>query len=81
MAVPHTPAETSDPRPGSGIAVPGCTGATDWLARLAGGRKRARASPIEKRAFFTNRSLGLLLIAPQLLLIFTFFYWPAGEAL
>jgi len=81
VAVPHTPAETSDPRPGSGIAVPGCTGATDWLARLAGGRKRARASPIEKRAFFTNRSLGLLLIAPQLLLIFTFFYWPAGEAL
>lgn len=37
--------------------------------------------PTEKRAFFTNRTLGWILIAPQLLLIFTFFYWPAGEAL
>ena len=40
--------------------------------------ERARA---EGRAFFTNRRLGWALIAPQLLLIFTFFYWPAGQAL
>jgi sn-glycerol 3-phosphate transport system permease protein len=43
--------------------------------------RQAAVSPAEKRAFFTNRWLGLALIAPQLLLIFTFFYWPAGEAL
>ena len=42
------------------------------------GGERARA---EGRAFFTNRRLGWALIAPQLLLIFTFFYWPAGQAL
>ena len=30
------------------------------------------------RAFFTNDWLGVALSSPQLLLIFTFFYWPAG---
>jgi sn-glycerol 3-phosphate transport system permease protein len=41
-------------------------------------RERARA---ERRAFFANRWLGIALIVPQVLLIFTFFYWPAGQAL
>lgn len=36
---------------------------------------------MEKRAYFPTAWLGLLLIVPQLLLVFTFFYWPAGEAL
>jgi sn-glycerol 3-phosphate transport system permease protein len=36
---------------------------------------------MERRAFFTDRRLGIALIVPQILLIFTFFYWPAGEAL
>src|SRR5258707_5782817 len=36
---------------------------------------------MEKRTLFTNRWLGMALVVPQLLLIFTFFYWPAGEAL
>ena len=44
------------------------------------GRRGERALA-EGRAFFTNRRLGWALIAPQLLLIFTFFYWPAGQAL
>ena len=35
---------------------------------------------MEKRAIFTNRWLGIAFIVPQLLLIFTFFYWPAGQA-
>jgi sn-glycerol 3-phosphate transport system permease protein len=35
----------------------------------------------EKRAFFTNHWVGVAFIVPQLILIFTFFYWPAGEAL
>jgi sn-glycerol 3-phosphate transport system permease protein len=35
----------------------------------------------EKRARFSNTWLGILFIAPQLLLIFTFFYWPAGQAI
>jgi sn-glycerol 3-phosphate transport system permease protein len=46
-----------------------------WQAR---GGRTARA---EKRAYFSNRSLGIALIVPQILLIFTFFYWPTGEAL
>lgn len=33
-----------------------------------------------KRAIFTNKWLGIVFIVPQLLLIFTFFYWPAGQA-
>jgi sn-glycerol 3-phosphate transport system permease protein len=36
---------------------------------------------MEKRATFAGNRIGILLIAPQILLIFTFFYWPAGEAL
>lgn len=36
---------------------------------------------MERRAYFRNRWLGIALIAPQLVLIFTFFYWPAGQAL
>jgi sn-glycerol 3-phosphate transport system permease protein len=35
---------------------------------------------MEKRAIFTNKWLGIAFIVPQLLLIFTFFYWPAGQA-
>jgi sn-glycerol 3-phosphate transport system permease protein len=34
-----------------------------------------------KRVTFSQVWLGILLILPQLLLVFTFFYWPAGEAL
>jgi sn-glycerol 3-phosphate transport system permease protein len=36
---------------------------------------------MEKRTLFTNKWLGMALVAPQVLLIFTFFYWPAGQAL
>jgi sn-glycerol 3-phosphate transport system permease protein len=36
---------------------------------------------MQKRAFFTNKWLGVALVLPQCLLIFTFFYWPTGEAL
>ncbi|HVZ02701.1 MAG TPA: ABC transporter permease subunit [Dongiaceae bacterium] len=36
---------------------------------------------MQKRALFSNKWLGMALILPQVLLIFTFFYWPAGEAL
>jgi sn-glycerol 3-phosphate transport system permease protein len=43
--------------------------------------RRGERTRAEGRAFFTNRRLGWALIAPQLLLIFTFFYWPAGQAL
>ncbi|MEP9373477.1 ABC transporter permease subunit [Mesorhizobium soli] len=36
---------------------------------------------MEKRATFSNLWLAAAFIAPQMLLIFTFFYWPTGEAL
>ncbi len=36
---------------------------------------------MEKRAIFTNKWLGIAFILPQLFLIFTFFYWPASQAL
>jgi sn-glycerol 3-phosphate transport system permease protein len=36
---------------------------------------------MEKRTLFTNKWLGMALVVPQVLLISTFFYWPAGEAL
>jgi sn-glycerol 3-phosphate transport system permease protein len=36
---------------------------------------------VEKRATFSNLWLAAALIAPQMILIFTFFYWPTGEAL
>jgi sn-glycerol 3-phosphate transport system permease protein len=36
---------------------------------------------MERRAGFSGLWLAALLILPQLLLVFVFFYWPAGEAL
>ncbi|CUA84453.1 ABC transporter permease subunit [Chelatococcus daeguensis] len=36
---------------------------------------------MEKRAVFRAGSLAYLLILPQLLLVFVFFYWPTGAAL
>ena len=35
---------------------------------------------MEKRTTFNKWTIGILFAVPQLLLIFTFFYWPAGEA-
>jgi sn-glycerol 3-phosphate transport system permease protein len=36
--------------------------------------------PMEKRVTFGSWTIGILFAVPQLLLIFTFFYWPAGQA-
>jgi sn-glycerol 3-phosphate transport system permease protein len=36
---------------------------------------------LEKRATFSNLWLAAACIAPQIILIFVFFYWPTGEAL
>ena len=36
---------------------------------------------MEKRATFSNNWLAAALVAPQLLLVLIFFYWPSGEAL
>lgn len=35
---------------------------------------------MEKRTAFSKWTIGILFAVPQLLLIFTFFYWPAGQA-
>ncbi|MDL2398478.1 carbohydrate ABC transporter permease [Rhizobium mayense] len=35
---------------------------------------------MEKRTTFNKWSIGFLFAVPQILLIFTFFYWPAGQA-
>jgi sn-glycerol 3-phosphate transport system permease protein len=36
---------------------------------------------MHKRVLFDDRLLPYLLVAPQLLIIFVFFYWPSGQAL
>ena len=36
---------------------------------------------MEKRATFSTFWLGILFVLPQILLVFTFFYWPTGAAL
>ena len=36
---------------------------------------------MEKRATFSNLWIAAAFIAPQILLVFVFFYWPSGEAL
>jgi sn-glycerol 3-phosphate transport system permease protein len=79
VAVSQPTAATDDPRPLPGIVVGGWRGHARRL--FAKSEQDAAVRPTEKRAFFTSRTLGLALITPQLLLIFTFFYWPAGEAL
>jgi sn-glycerol 3-phosphate transport system permease protein len=35
---------------------------------------------MEKRTTFNRWTVGILFAVPQLILIFTFFYWPAGQA-
>jgi sn-glycerol 3-phosphate transport system permease protein len=35
---------------------------------------------MEKRVTFSSWTVGILFAVPQLVLIFTFFYWPAGQA-
>ena len=35
---------------------------------------------MEKRVAFSRWTIGILFAVPQLVLIFTFFYWPAGQA-
>lgn len=35
---------------------------------------------MEKRVTFSKWTIGILFAVPQLILIFTFFYWPAGQA-
>ena len=36
---------------------------------------------MERRAYYRNKTLPWLLIAPQLILVFVFFYWPTAQAL
>src|ERR1700712_2321652 len=36
---------------------------------------------MEKSAFFNNKLLPYLLLIPQLIITFVFFYWPASQAL
>jgi sn-glycerol 3-phosphate transport system permease protein len=66
------------PRAGGGVGRGTRLGHGADAAAPARRPERARA---ERRAFFTSRWLGVALIVPQILLIFTFFYWPAGQAL
>src|SRR4029079_692010 len=64
------------PRP-----APGRTpAARRWLTGLLIPKEQA-AGRVEKRALFSDRWVRDALNSPQLLLIFTFFYWPTGEAL
>ncbi|MBO9098265.1 MULTISPECIES: carbohydrate ABC transporter permease [unclassified Rhizobium] len=35
---------------------------------------------MEKRTTFNRNTIGIMFAVPQILLIFTFFYWPAGQA-
>ena len=48
-------------------------------ARTRKARARSEAGT-QKRAIFSNNWLGFAFAIPQLLLIFTFFYWPASQA-
>jgi len=44
-------------------------------------RRAATSTTTQKRAVFGSNWLGFAFAIPQLLLIFTFFYWPASQAL
>jgi sn-glycerol 3-phosphate transport system permease protein len=44
-------------------------------------RESSGTDTVDRHTAFTNPCLAILLVVPQLLLIFIFFYWPTGEAL
>jgi sn-glycerol 3-phosphate transport system permease protein len=77
MATVSDPSLVVDPRTSPGVDYVGRAG----IWRRIANRFAARSIAHEKRAYFTERWIGIALIVPQLVLIFTFFYWPAGEAL
>ncbi len=63
------------------IQSPGSPGAAASAISPAKARsKKADTPSTQKRAIFSNKWLGFAFAVPQLLLIFTFFYWPAGQA-
>jgi sn-glycerol 3-phosphate transport system permease protein len=80
LSIPSSPAAI-DPRDSPGVDAFRRGGIVGRLAGARPGRQEASVNPMERRAFFSTWWLGIALIVPQLLLIFTFFYWPAGEAL
>ena len=80
MSIPSSPAAV-DPRASPGVDAFRRGGMVGRLTGARPGPRKASANPMERRAFFSTWWLGIALIVPQLLLIFTFFYWPAGEAL
>ena len=50
------------------------------VTKKAGRRFSGIGGSMEKRVTFSRWTIGILFAVPQLLLIFTFFYWPAGQA-
>ncbi|MEJ0013998.1 MAG: sugar ABC transporter permease [Bauldia sp.] len=54
-------------------SVPGAATASAPVAR-------PRPQTNDKRVYFENRWIGIAFVVPQVLLIFTFFYWPAAQA-
>ena len=80
------PADAATPRAAAvapGQIDPGI-GRDATAGALATPRRRGRERAVragEKRAVFGNNWLGFAFAIPQLLLIFTFFYWPASQAL
>ena len=67
------------------MALSGTTNQTAVPAGTSTQPKKARRERVaragEKRVVFASTWLGIAFIVPQLLLIFTFFYWPAGQAI
>lgn len=58
----------------------GAVAASSAAPTKAKARAKADAPSAQKRAIFSNKWLGFTFAVPQLLLIFTFFYWPASQA-
>ena len=79
MSIPTSPSAI-DPRAPPGVDAFRQGGIAGGPSGARPDRREASANPMERRAFFSAWKLGIALIVPQLLLIFTFFYWPAGQA-
>ncbi|TCR92664.1 carbohydrate ABC transporter membrane protein 1 (CUT1 family) [Rhizobium sp. BK376] len=57
----------------------GSAGASTAPTKAKAPAKAAKSST-QKRAIFKNNWLGFAFAVPQLLLVFTFFYWPVSQA-
>jgi sn-glycerol 3-phosphate transport system substrate-binding protein len=68
-------------RPQGGAANQDCHPSQPLPRRRGGASQRTQSLAVEKRVRFKSWWLPWVLVAPQMVIVLVFFFWPAGQAL